>query len=163
MNSQAFSLLSHRGSLTKRFKQVMGVSPSLTRLSQGYLFPSQDEKVMLDIKPRQVALIREIKMGKKEQNWLFARTVVPLQTLTGSAKRITALNNAPIGKILFGRNGAKRRWMQVSLTHNLPKSVIELGVTSDQKLWQRQSIFEFNSGLLMVSELFLPDCPIYDF
>lgn len=162
MNVEAFGLLSYQDSLTQKFKQVMGVTPSLVCLSQKYLVPSYGERNLLNIKPRQVALIREIKMGKGGQNWLFARTIVPQKTLTGSAKRIMTLKNTPIGKILFGRNGAKRKWMDISLTTNIPQSIIDLGVMPQQKLWQRQSLFEFNSGPLMVIEWFLPDCPIYD-
>ena len=162
MNPQIFALLCDRGSLTGRFKQVMGATPRLTKLSQGRQFVSPEERNMLDIPPRQMALVREIKMGKGEQNWMFARTVVPLQTLNGVARRISMLNEAPIGKILFGRHGALRTSMDVTLSDHLPLSLFELDIEVSQPLWQRRSIFEFDSGPLMVSEVFLPDCPIYD-
>ncbi len=160
------ALLSDRGSLTERFRQVMGVTPHLTRLGQGHQFVCWRERRLLGIDQRQMALVREIKMGNGEQNWLFARTVVPIATLRGSAKRIANLNDAPIGKILFGRNGARRKEMKVFLTNQLPKTVVQQGIVSSSQitqrmLWQRESIFEFPSGPLMVSELFLPDCPIY--
>lgn len=162
MNPQIFALLCDRGSLTGRFKQVMGATPRLTKLSQGRQFVSREERNVLDIPPRQMALVREIKMGKGEQNWMFARTVVPLQTLNGAARRISMLNEAPIGKILFGRHGALRTSMDVTLSDHLPESLFELDIEVSQPLWQRRSIFEFDSGPLMVSEVFLPDCPIYD-
>lgn len=161
MNPQIFALLSDRGSLTGRFKQVMGATPKLTRLNQGMQFVSLEERQILAIPNRQMALVREIKMGKDDQNWLFARTVVPLQTLTGAARRISMLNETPIGKILFGRNGAQRSHMQVTLTNDIPASLQNVGVEVAQPLWQRRSIFEFSSGPLIVTEVFLPDCPIY--
>ncbi len=161
MNSKIFALLCDRGSLTGRFKQVMGVTPRLTRLKQGRQFVLANERRILGIKPRNMALVREIKMGKGEQQWLFARTVVPMQTLSGSARRIAMLNDTPIGKILFGRNGAVRKSMSLELTENIPASVFELGIEVNHPLWRRRSIFEFSSGPLMVSEIFLPDCPIY--
>lgn len=161
MDSQIFALLSDRGSLTGRFKQVMGSSPRLTRLNQGHQFVSWPERLALAIAPRQMALVREIKMSKGKQDWLFARTIVPDSTLKGSAKRIAYLKEAPIGKILFGRNGAQRTSMQVSLSNELPPSLLKLGISANKPLWQRISIFEFPSGPLMVTEVFLPDCPIY--
>lgn len=161
LNLQFFELLVDRGSLTEKFQQLMGNPPELTRLEQGHRFVSSQERLMLSIKPRKMALIREIKMGTGQQNWLFARTVIPLPTLKGTARRISNLNDTPIGKILFGRHGARRTQMTLSLTDELPNTVIKMGIVSERALWQRQSIFEFSSGPLMVTELFLPDCPIY--
>ena len=140
----------------------MGATPRLTKLNQGMQFVSPMERRVLGIPSRQWALVREIKMGKGEQNWLFARTVVPLRTLSGVARRISMLNDAPIGKILFGRQGASRKSMHVELTQDYPESVAQLDIPTDQLLWQRRSIFEFDSGPLMVREVFLPDCPIYE-
>jgi chorismate lyase len=161
LNSQILSLLSDRGSLTGRFKQVMGATPQLTKLNQGKQFVSAEERILLEIPERQYALVREIKMGNRAKNWLFARTTIPLATLQGSALRISMLNNEPIGKILFGRHGAKRTFMNVELTTALPPTIAQLGVTTQLPLWMRRSIFEFNSGPLLISEVFLPDCPIY--
>ena len=161
MDSFTYSLLADRGSLTDRFKQLMGKKPSLTRLSQGRQFVSWQERQLLSMNEREMALVREIKMGTGGLYWMFARTIVPNRTLQGEARRISFLNNTPIGNILFGRNGATRTSMDVYLTWELPQSLIELGVLPEQPLWERCSIFEFNSGPLMVSELFLPACPIY--
>ncbi|MGX5203081.1 chorismate--pyruvate lyase family protein [Aliikangiella sp. IMCC44632] len=162
MNSQILSLLSDRGSLTGRFKQVMGAAPQLTKLNQGKKFVSAEERILLEIPERQYALVREIKMGNQSKNWLFARTTIPLATLQGGALRISMLNNEPIGKILFGRNGAERTFMNVELTTELPPSLAQLNVATEQPLWMRRSIFEFDSGPLLISEVFLPDCPIYN-
>ena len=163
MDSLTYSLLADRGSLTNRFKQMMGKKPDLTRLSQGRQFVSWQERQLLSMNDREMALVREIKMGDGAQDWMFARTIVPNSTLKGEARRISFLNDTPIGNILFGRNGATRTSMNVSLTWELPQSLIELGVLPEQPLWERCSIFEFTSGPLMVTELFLPDCPVYSF
>ena len=161
MNSQVFALLSDQGSLTDRFKQIIGTQPCLKRLSQGHQFVSKQERDLLDIMPRQMALVREITMGDGQNDWMFARTIVPLTTLKGAARRISYLNEAPIGKILFGRYGASRKSMQVSMLSELPKTLVNLGYLAEKPLWQRQSIFEFSSGPLIVTEIFLYDSPIY--
>ncbi len=162
MNPKTFALLSDRGSLTGRFEQAMGVKPTLTRLKQAREYVLPEERRVLDIKFRQVALVREIKMGTSTENWLFARTIVPMRTLQGNARRISMLNEAPIGKILFGRNGAIRSQMTVEKTRDLPESISQLNMQIDSPLWLRRSIFEFEYGPLMVCEVFLPDCPIYN-
>ena len=156
-----FSLLAHRGSLTQRFKEVMGVTPRLTRLKQKREFVPLEERELLPISAREYALVREIKMSKGRDDWMFARTVIPNSTLSGAARRIGNLKDAPIGKILFGRNGAQRTSLQLELTANFPQSLLDLGSKPVHPLWKRQSIFQFDSGPILVTELFLPDCPIY--
>ena len=140
---------------------MIGEQPRLSRLSQGHQFVSKQERRLLTINNREMALVREIIMGAGDTNWLFARTLIPQRTLKGSARRIAHLNDRPIGNILFGRNGAKRHSMDISLISELPQSLIKLGVSADISLWQRRSIFEFATGPLMVTEIFLPDSPIY--
>ena len=156
-----FTLLSHRGSLTQRFEEVMGVKPRLTRLKQKREFVSREERALLPIAARELALVREIKMAKGEKDWMFARTVIPNSTLSGSARRLANLKDAPIGKILFSRNGAERVSLTLELTNHFPNSLKHLRASLDYPLWRRRSIFEFDSGPILVTELFLPDCPIY--
>ncbi len=156
-----FALLAHRGSLTQRFKEVMGVTPRLTRLKQKREFLPVEEREFLPVCAREYALVREIKMSKGTADWMFARTVIPNSTLSGPAKRIGNLKDQPIGKILFGRNGAQRMSLQLELTSQFPEGLLNLGVKPEHPLWKRQSIFQFDSGPILVTELFLPDCPIY--
>jgi chorismate lyase len=162
LNAQNYAVLADKGSLTDRFKQMMGYAPVLTKLSQKRQFVSFEESLSLDIPFRQMALVREIKMADGENDWMFARTIVPHQTLSGPAKRIAFLNEKPIGQILFGRHGAKRISMQVDITSDFPQSLLRLGYEKRQPLWRRRSIFEFNQAPLLVTEIFLPHCPIYN-
>lgn len=142
----------------------MGVKPRLEKLRQGRQMVSRDERNVLGIEPRRYALVREIKMGKAHENWLYARTVIPNETLRGQAKRIASLNDTPIGKILFSRNGAHRESLSVQRTVNLPQPVTDLLETSAPfPLWVRRSIFRFDDKPLLITETFLPDCPIYRF
>lgn len=155
-------MLADTGSLTDRFKQMMQVTPHLTLLNQGREMVSWRERQILSIKPRQMALVREIKMGYQQKNWLFARTIIPAQTLIGSARRLIHLKTKPMGKVLFGRHGAKRTQMEIFRTSQLPEKLSFLDIESEVSLWQRNSIFEFSSGPIMITEVFLPDCPFYN-
>ncbi len=161
LNPDIYALLSERGSLTKRFQQLMGVRPRLTRLKQKRELLTPFERAELGVAPREMALVREIKMAKGDKDWLFARTIIPNSTLSGSARRIASLQDTPIGKILFGRNGAQRKCLHLDMTDQLPEGALALGIEVAHPLWRRRSIFEFPTGPILITELFLPDCPIY--
>lgn len=133
---------------------------------QGKGFANPEERQLLAIKPRVYSHIREITMGSDTELWMFARTVIPLGTLTGSAKRLAKIDKKPIGKILFGRNGAVRKTLQVDRIN--PGEVksnqfnfAQFQSGNDFDLWRRRSIFDLETGPIMISEIFLPNCPIY--
>lgn len=161
MKGNCLDLLTERGSLTDLMTRQMGQVPVLNCLLQGKGFAQPLERKMLSIKPRVYSHIREITMGCDHRNWLFARTVIPLDTLRGNAKRLTRIDKTPLGKILFGRRHAIRRSMQLDLINPELESMLKFDIPEDLMLWRRQSIFELKSGPLMISEIFLPDCPIY--
>ncbi len=162
LKGNCLALLTERGSLTDLMTYLMGRAPFLNCLTQGKAFATPIERQMLNIQPRAYAHIREITMGTKEHNWLFARTAIPLQTLRGAAKRLARMDKTPLGKILFGRSQAIRTSMQLELISSDTLNVAELKIPSDFLLWQRRSIFELNTGPLVISEVFLPDCPLYE-
>jgi len=105
-------------------------------------------------------------MGSEEELWMFARTVIPLETLTGSAQRLAKIDKKPIGKILFGRNGAVRKTLQVdridpSQVKTNRFNFAHFKGKENFDLWRRRSIFELETGPILISEIFLPNCPIY--
>ncbi len=141
--------------------RLIGQVPRLSCLSEGKDYPSPLERQMLNIEPRAYAHIREITMGTSDKQWLFARTVIPLATLRGNAKRLARMDKTPLGKILFGRTYATRKNMQLDLMTPDQPSQVKFGIPQDFPLWRRRSIFELASGPMIISEIFLPDCPIY--
>ena len=146
----------------------MGHPPELECLMQGKGYVTQSESRALGIKPRHLGHVREITMGTKNEHWLFARTVIPMNTLKGNAKRLARMNGTPLGRVLFGQINAKRVQMSLDivfvedliLSENMDLS--GFNVPEDFPLWQRRSIFELESGPLLIIETFLPDCPVYD-
>jgi chorismate--pyruvate lyase len=162
LNPNYLDILTEQGSLTDLFTLLMGNTPKLTCLSQGRGPIDRIESHILGLRPRIFAHIREITMGTENANWLFARTVIPMETLTGTAKRLKHINNTPLGKVLFGSLNADRSQMHVELTTAEEVGLELPNVDKDFPLWQRQSIFELDYGPLLISEVLLPDCPIYD-
>jgi len=100
-------------------------------------------------------------MGTENDRWLFARTVIPMTTLKGAAKRLTRMDKTPLGKILFGRSRALRKNMRLDLISADPHNIFRFGIPEGFPLWRRLSTFELETGPLIISEVFLPDCPIY--
>lgn len=163
MNANYLDILKEEGSLTDLFAILMGHEPRLTCLSQGRGPVDRLESHVLGLKPRNFAHIREITMGTESVDWLFARTVIPVSTMVGNAARLKYANNVPLGKILFGFLKAVRSQMQIQLVTAAEVGLILPEVDDNFPLWQRQSVFELNSGPLMISEILLPHCPIYNF
>lgn len=166
MKGNCLALLSERGTLTGLITQLMGQEPVLNCLMQGKGFVSPVERQQLNIEPRVYSHIREITMGTPSELWMFARTVIPLETLRGSAKRLAKIDKKPIGKILFGRNGAIRKTLQVERIDaeeaNLDRfNLAQFNIDKCFRFWQRRSIFQLETGPLMICETFLPSCPIY--
>ena len=139
----------------------MGCEPYLTCTMQKKAFADNLEKQELSIKSREYAHIREILMGNGKVNWMFARSVIPFSTLRKSSKRLAHLNSTPLGTLLFQGNFAKRLSMEVSLISANRPILQKLKISDNFPLWQRVSIFQVSTGPLLVREVFLPDCPIY--
>jgi len=139
----------------------MGQAPVLNCLMQGKNFANPVERRLLNIKQRAYSHIREITMGTSTDTWLFARTVIPLETLRGSANRLARIDKTPIGKVLFGRLGAVRKTLQVNQVYADDIRLAQFDIEKNFPLWQRRSIFQLETGPLLISEVFLPNCPIY--
>lgn len=109
-----------------------------------------------------MAHVREITMGLEDKAWLFARTVIPVATLRGSTKRIAKMKAVPLGKILFGTLNAKRTQMRLDIVFADEVGLESFAIDRDFPLWQRRSVFQLRTGPMLITEIFLPDCPIYD-
>ena len=140
----------------------MGKAPVLNCLSQGRAPIDRYESYVLGISSRIFAHVREITMGTEEHNWLFARTVIPTATLSGKAARLKRMGTTPLGKVLFGPLKAERVDMKLDLVLADEVGLEHWGIAENFPLWQRTSIFELENGPLLISEILLPDCPVYD-
>ncbi len=162
MNPNYLDILTEKGSLTDLFGKLMGQSPSLNCLVQGRGPVNRYESYVLNTAPRLFAHIREITMGTSDKDWLFARTVIPLSTLRGRSSRLRKMGKTPLGKILFGSLNAKRVQMHLDLVFADEVGLDNGDIPLDFPLWQRTSLFELATGPLLITEIFLPDCPLYE-
>jgi len=142
--------------------ELMGYAPQLNCLSQGRASVDPLERALLNIPDRQLAHVREITMGDKDHLWLFARTVIPMTTLVGNAKRLAHINRMPLGKLLFGQFRAIRENLELDTVHAEQVGLEDFNIPSHFPLWQRRSLFTISTGPILIQEIFLPACPLYE-
>jgi chorismate lyase len=146
------------GSLTRRLQEASDGQFSVKVLSQSVQLPRFSERCALALAPRRLALIREVLLYGRGVPWVYARSVIPMQTLTGRLRKLRNLDSRPLGALLFSDPSMTRdplEWTCIpaqtdkSLTSKLPPF--------DQPIWGRRSVFKLSGKPLLVCEMFLPD------
>jgi len=146
------SWLLDRASLTKRLircsKQKFEVRVSFEGVARLFHHEKKVLKCASDS-----AWIREVELIVDGEIWVFARSAVPLSTLTGDDLKLRHLGNKPLGHLLFSSPRYQRNQFEVGQTTNL----------SGDMCWGRRSIFSCMNKqsrpthkTLLVSETFMP-------
>lgn len=153
-------------SLTLRIKKLCQSNAmgdfSVRLLRQGMAIPSNDEVQRLSLQSRRYALIREVLLFCGTTPVIFARTVIPIKTLTGPQRQLGHLGNRPLGEFLFSQPGLHRDAMEVAILkngHQLFDSTLDSlhGQSVPSEVWARRSVFCLREKPLLVAEVFLPD------
>ncbi len=151
------------GSLTQRLRQVCLGQFRVRVLWQGWNRPSYDEARVLGVRLDARVWIREVQLLGNEQPWVFARTLIPAQTLSGCGRRLTQLGTRPLGEVLFADPGVRRGPVEVArivFGQRLHQRAFTGLVESSDTLWGRRSVFWIADRPLLVCEIFLPDLPV---
>lgn len=151
--------LSDSGSLTKRLQDASDHHFRVSVLQQYKGKTTLEEQRALNLKPRSQPFIREVELFCYDNPWVFARTVIPVTTLSGEAKALTQLGSKPLGAALFNSPHVTRAAITIKRIHSnqLPLSQ----AIEPQWLWGRHSVFHINQAPLLVNEIFLPCSPLY--
>jgi len=146
------------GSLTAKLIQLSGGKFRVQVLQQVYRRASRSEALSLGIDLSALCLIREVILSGNDQPWVFARSVLPLTSLTGSLRRLRKQGNRPLGAFLFSHPNLIRSPIALSLISRhhdyVPKELM-----GNSLVWGRRSIFIIEDKPLLVSEVFLPGFP----
>lgn len=127
------------------------------------------------IKLGEPVLVREVLLYCDNVPQVFARSLLPLSSMTGQKESLANLGEQPLGQVLFNNPSLQRQGLEVSafsgdsrvsqLVKNIEQeseSTIERRVnSSNQTLWGRRSIFILENKPLMVAEVFLPSAFAY--
>jgi chorismate--pyruvate lyase len=124
------------------------------RLYQGWQVPLHSERQLLDIPCRQQAIVREVALLLGGKPVVFARSVLPISSLTGSLAHLRRLQNKPLGAILFNHPGMHRSPFELA---RLPgdSSYLPGHLRQGRPAWGRRSRFSIDGKGIMVSEVFL--------
>ena len=154
-------------SLTQRLRQVCQGHFQVRVVSQQRVRPLRDERVALDMRDHEHALVRMVYLLCDGQPWVFARTVIPLRTLSGAQRRLARLGSKPLGEMLFADRSMRRSEVEVArlvpggklfgliATANSNAGTADLA-QQPQPIWGRRSVFYLQDKPLLVSEMFLP-------
>lgn len=142
-------------SLTKRLLQRCPDDFRVEVLVQSVSRPTLDERRTLGIGLGKSALIREVILYCGEHAAVYARTVIPLSTLTGAQRCYANLGDRPLGAMLFSDRSMRRDEVEVTLL--MPGDLLYANIACvDESVWGRRSVFRVGGKPLLVCEIFLP-------
>lgn len=148
------SWLQDRGSLTARLRALAGDSFQVTVLQQRWAKPRLDEAQALGIPTHQYALIREVILSGNGGPWVYARSVLPIKTLSGPLRFLRKFGNRPLGELLFNNAAIQRGAMEIAVW---PPVLLSHTPSSQhaKPYLARRSIFQYRHTPMLVSEVFL--------
>ncbi len=149
-----------KGSLTTRIRRTCGRDFSVRVLEQTYRPPERSEAALLKVEPGRRCFIRRVYLLCGKVPVVYARTLIPLSTLSGAERRLARLGNRPLGGVLFADPVMRRGRMQISRLgrrHRLfDEALSGSGSAGVSAIWGRRSVFYLHGKRLLVNEVFLP-------
>ena len=149
--ASVMSWLADSGSLTRRLQRYghFQVMPQYQEIAT----PRAEESYLLGSEIRERSLIREVLLCLDGTPVVFARSILPLASLTGANRVLGHMAKRSLGAELFKAPKATREqvWGAQLL---LPASLSHLH--HNELCWGRQSRFSKRGAPLLVSEIFLP-------
>lgn len=109
-------------------------------------------------------LVREVLLYCDETPHVFARSLLPLASITGAEQALANLGTQSLGQVLFNNPSLERQTIEVAefnSNSSVAKLASNLQLHVDNTLWGRRSIFVLENKPLMVAEVFLPDALAY--
>jgi chorismate lyase len=152
------SWLLDQGSLTQRLINASNGAFQVRKLRQGWQQPTCSEARCLGLKPRQLAIVREVELLCHGEPWVYARSVFPQQTLIGRLRSLKKLDTRPLGALLFSDPTMKRTHFEVAALYNAQLANYFPNDTdnSENFAWGRRSLFFLDKKPILVAEVFLP-------
>lgn len=146
--------LTDDGSLTGRLISLKRGDFRVQRLYQGWQVPLPSERRLLALPSRQLSLVREVALLLAGQPVVFARSVFPISSLTGSLAHLRRLQDSSLGAILFKHPGMHRCPFELARMAG-DSDYLPVALHQATAAWGRRSRFEIEGKGLMVSEIFL--------
>lgn len=137
--------LQNQSSLTQRLLAHSQGEFAVQVLSERMAQISPEECLLLGIRRGSMGLIREVNLLCYGKACVYAKSIIPIQTLVGWQRRLLTLGNLPLGQFLFSSPYLKRHQVDI------------LPLACNLKAWGRRTRFDVQYGSVLVSEYFLPE------
>lgn len=148
------SWLLDNDSLSARLIALDAGEFSVRRLYQGWQVPLPSEQTLLQVSPRQRAMVREVLLRLDERAVVFARSVFPISSLRGELAHLRKLQNRSLGAILFRFPAMLRSPFELARVTG-DSAYMAPWVHQQGDAWARRSCFDIGGKRLLVSEVFL--------
>lgn len=145
-------------SLTWRLQQACGEGFAVRLLGQRWQRPMLNEWRRLGMRQREYGLVRQVRLLCDDRPVVFARTVMPPDTLKGARRRLAHLGNRPLGATLFADKSMRRDGIEIARItpeHGVYAAATARGRSPGDAIWGRRSVFFIEGRPLLVSEIFL--------
>jgi chorismate lyase len=152
------SWLQCRGSLTRHI-QAQCNDFRVEPVFQSFATVHRDERVVIDLRPGELAMVREVFLYCKYTPVVFAHSVVARKDLRGAWRGLSSLGNRSLGSVLFGNPKITRTPFQFKKLHHrhtlFERACLKLPL-KPPGLWARRSLFTLHGQSILVTEVFLP-------
>ncbi len=148
----------HEASLTKLIQESCIGEFSIAIHSTGWGKAMPEEMELLDVNQDEPIFVRESWLKSDNVNLVFARSIIPGQSLDGSLSRLTDLGDRPLGEVLFAEPSCERAAMRFARLDESCDLYQHIAPELDNKddIWVRQSLFKIEHKPLLILEIFLP-------
>lgn len=146
-------------SLTHRLQQACPGGFRVNLLQQGWGRPRHDEIEALGMRASERAIVRQVQLLCHDTPWVYARTIIPVTTLSGRQRQLGHLGIKPLGAVLFADPSMRRGPVQVARITDGMKLYTDAcqGLRGKPaEIWGRRSVFRVDNKPLLVAEIFLP-------
>ena len=158
-NKHLSKFLFEDGSLSRLIQDKFEGTFHIDLINESWITPMPYEKKVLSLRDNEISFIRESYLNCNNKKLVYARTVIPRQTLKKKNQNLTRLGQKPLGEILFSSDKIIRsniNYARIPLSSEL-HSRAKGNYNISSSLYSRQSIFYIKNKPLLVFEVFLPD------
>lgn len=152
--------LNYPGSFMERLKQYHVNDAEIHVVREGWELPTMDESSALSKSSDVTMWIREVSIQSGETVWMYARTVIPKETLTGEESELQHLQTRSLGSILF-KNPALHRsefeFFCIKAGTKWHEKITQDLLHVPDILWARRSVFSIHEKSLLLIEIFFPE------
>jgi chorismate--pyruvate lyase len=117
-----------------------------------------------DILAGDQVMVREVLLYCDDTPQVFARSLLPLKSLTGEQQQLADLGTQSLGQVLFNHPDLLRKKIEIA-EFDAQSTVAEiaehLSLAVVKPMWGRRSVFMLDAKPLMVAEVFLPGAFAY--